>query len=47
MLLTWSIAQGIKHGILLFCPNIWVNELLKLGAACIAGKAILPIKMNE
>lgn len=40
------MAQGIKHIISFLVPNMWGNELLKDGAAWIAGKAILPIENN-
>ena len=39
---TWSIAHGIKQGIFWCLPSISGKEEPKLGAACIAGKDILP-----
>lgn len=46
MIITWSIAHGIKHGnsCLSFSPNINGNDELTLGAACMAGNAIFPIE---
>ena len=39
---TWSIAHGIRHGIFWCFPSISGKDVPKLGAACIAGKEILP-----
>lgn len=30
---SWSMAQGIRHGMSCFSPKIWGNELEKEGAA--------------
>jgi len=35
---SWSIAHGIKQGMLDAVPKIWGNELEKDGAACIDAK---------
>lgn len=44
---SWSIAQGMRHAkvaaLALPPPKTLGNELPKDGAACMAGKAILPI----
>ncbi len=43
---SWSMAHGIRQGYscLIFSPKINGNDELRLGAAWIAGKAILPIQ---
>lgn len=41
-LLTWSIAQGMRHCTSVLLLKICGKELLKEGAACIAGKLIFP-----
>jgi hypothetical protein len=40
---SWSIAQGIRHGILDVVPNICGNEFENDGAAWTAAKWIFPI----
>jgi hypothetical protein len=40
---SWSIAQGMRQGILDTSPNIFGNELENEGAAWIAAKWILPM----
>jgi hypothetical protein len=43
--ITWSIAQGMRQGMLLLPLNISGNDELKLGAAWMEGKLILPIQV--
>lgn len=40
--LTWSMAQGMRHGMSFLSPKICGKELLKDGAAWMAGKLIFP-----
>ena len=43
MIFTWSMAQGMRQRISLRVPKICGKEVGKHGAACTAGKAILPM----
>ena len=44
---TWSIAQGIRQGTFFLSPKIKGNDEEKEGAACVAGKLILPMQLNN
>ncbi len=45
--LTWSMAQGMRHCISFLPPKICGKELLKDGAAWMAGKLIFPGWMKK
>lgn len=45
--LTWSMAQGMRHGMSFLLPKICGKELLKDGAAWMAGKLIFPTWIME
>ena len=40
---SWSIAHGMRQGIVVSSPKIWGKLVGKEGAACTAGKACLPM----
>lgn len=40
---SWSMAQGMRQRMSLRSPNIWGKDVGKAGAACVAGKDILPM----
>jgi hypothetical protein len=43
---TWSMAQGMRQRMFLRAPNMCGKEVGKQGAACTAGKAILPMQSS-
>lgn len=44
---TWSMAHGMRHWTSVLSPKIWGKELLKEGAAWMAGKLIFPERRTE
>lgn len=40
---SWSMAHGMRQRMSLRSPKMWGKDVGKAGAACVAGKEILPM----